>query len=72
MIVGEDVALEIPTDVTKILVYELSISMETTGGNASWINRDKERYKVSIQNMVRAGLLESNQEETKWCCATET
>ena len=34
-------ALEISTDFTNLLVDELNISMETTGGNASWINGKK-------------------------------
>ena len=37
--------------------------METTGGDAYWLNEKNERHNRSIQNMVRAGLLDSNQHE---------
>ena len=36
--VDEDSVLENSTDVTKLLVDDFKISMETTGGDASWIN----------------------------------
>ena len=38
MIFAEDGALEKSTDVTNLLVDDFRISMETTGGDASWIN----------------------------------
>ena len=34
----EDGALTNSTDVTNLLVYEFKISMEITGGDASWLN----------------------------------
>ena len=46
--------------------------MEITGGDASWINGNIERHNRSIHNMVKSGLLDSNQHENKWCCAAET
>ena len=46
--------------------------METTGGDAYWISIKNERHNRRIHNMVRAGLLDSNKHENKWCCAAET
>ena len=46
--------------------------METTGDDASCINGMNERHNISIHNMIRAGLLDSNQHANKWCCASET
>ena len=40
--VDVDGNLEKSTDVTKLLVYDLIIAMETAGGDASWINRKNE------------------------------
>ena len=45
--------------------------MEANGGDASWINSKNERHNRSIHNMVREGLLDSNQHAKKWCCAAE-
>ena len=53
--------MEKSTDVTNLLIEEFNISMETTVGGASWINGKNERHNISIQNMVRADLLEINQ-----------
>ena len=39
--------------------------METTGGDASWINDKNEIHNISIHNMVRAVLLGINQHENK-------
>ena len=64
--VDEYGALEISTDFTNLLVEESKISMEITGGNASWINGNNERHSKSIHNMVGAGLLDSNQHAKKW------
>ena len=57
------------TDVTNLLVDEFKISMETTSGDASLLDGNNERQKISIQNMLRAYILDSNQNENKWCCA---
>ena len=35
--------------------------METTDGDASWLNEKNERHNTIIYNMVIAGLLDSNQ-----------
>ena len=59
----EDSALENSIDVTNLLIEEFKISMETTGGGASWINGMNERHNRSIHNMVRSGLLGINQHE---------
>ena len=45
--------------------------MKTTGGDSSWTNGKNERHIRSTHNMVRTGLLDSNQHENKWCCAAE-
>ena len=37
--------------------------MENTGSDASWLNGKNERHNRSIHNMVRSGLLDSNQHE---------
>ena len=64
--VDEDSALENSTDVTNLLVDEFKISMETTGGDVSWINGKNERHNRSINNMVISVLLDINQHENKW------
>ena len=45
--------------------------METTGGYASWINGKNERHNRIVHNMIRSGLIDSNQHESKWFCAAE-
>ena len=42
--------------------------METTGGDASWLNKKHIINNISINNMVISGLLDSNQHANKWCC----
>ena len=63
MIVYNYDALTNSTDVTKLFVYDFSIAMETTGGDASCLNGNNELCNRSIHNMVREGLLDSNQYE---------
>ena len=46
--------------------------METPGGDVSWTNGNNERHNRSISNMVRSGLIDSNQHTNKWCCESET
>ena len=46
--------------------------METTGGDASWLNGKNERHKIRIHNMVISGIIDNNQQEKKWSCASET
>ena len=58
-------------DVTNLLIDKLKIFMETTGGDESWINGKNKRHNRSIHNMVRAGILDSNQHENKWCYTAE-
>ena len=70
--VDEYGALEKSTDVTNLLVYEFKIYMETTGGGANWLNVNNEIHERSIHNMVREGLLDSNQHINKWFCALYT
>ena len=52
--------LENSTDVTKILVDDFKIAMKTTGGDASWQNGKNELHNITIQNIRRGGLLDSN------------
>ena len=52
-IVDEYSALENSTDLTKPLVDDLNVFMETTGGDSLWINKNNERHNISIHNMVR-------------------
>ena len=65
MRIDEDGKFKNSTDITKILVDEFSISMKSTGGDASWLNGKNERRNRRIHNMVRAGLIHSNQHEKK-------
>ena len=67
--VDEDSALENSTYITNLLIDEFEISMETPGGDTSWINGNNERHNRSIHNMVITGLLESNKHEKKIYCA---
>ena len=41
--VDDDGVLENSTDATNLLVYEFSVTMETTGGDASRINEKKKK-----------------------------
>ena len=70
--VNEYGALEKSTNVTNLLVDELSITMEATGGDVLWINVNIERKNISIDTMVRSGIIENNQHENKWYCEAET
>ena len=47
-------------DVTNLLVDELKIYMETTGGDASWLNGMNKIHNRTIHNMVISGLIDSN------------
>ena len=58
-------------DVNNLIVEKISITMKTSGGYASWINGNNVRHNRSMHNMVREGLIDSNQHEKKWCCAAE-
>ena len=64
MRVDENVTLANSTDVTNI-------SMESTSGDASSLDGNNRRHNRRIHNMVRAGLLDSNQHKT-FCCEVET
>ena len=46
--------------------------METNDGDAYWINGKNKRQNRSMHNMVREGLIVSNQHENKWCYAADT
>ena len=70
--VDEYSALVNSIDVKNLLIDELKISMETTVGDASWINGNNERHNRSIHNMLRAGLLDINYHENKWCFSVKT
>ena len=58
--------MENSTDITNLIIDEFEVSMETPGGDTSWINGNNERHNKSIQNMVMAGLLDSNKHENKF------
>ena len=62
-------ALENSTYVTNLLVDDFNISMETTGGDVSWINGMNEIHKKNIHNMVRAALIDIHQHEKN--CAVQ-
>ena len=53
--VDEDGALEKSTDVTNLIVEGFKIYMESTGGDASWLNEKNDRDKKIIHNMLREG-----------------
>ena len=61
--VGEYGSLENSTYVTNLLVDKFNISVETTCGDASYINVNNEQHSRSIHNIVRADLIDSNQYE---------
>ena len=63
--IDEDSALEKSTDITNLIIDEFEVSMETPGGDTSWINGNNERHNRSIHNMVIASLLDSNKHEDK-------
>ena len=69
MRVGEYGALTNSTDITNLLVDDLRIAMENTGGDASWLNGNNKQGSISIYNMFISGLLNSTQNENKWCCS---
>ena len=54
------------------LLMNLKKFIETTGGDASWINEKNKRHNRSIHKMASSGLLASNQHANKWCCAADT
>ena len=54
------------TDVTYLLVDLFNISLENTGGYASWINGKNKFHNRSIHNMVISDLLDSHQNKNKW------
>ena len=58
--------------IANLLVDELSTSMETTGGDISWINGNNSRHSRIIHNIVIEGLLGSNKHENKWWCVADT
>ena len=56
----EDISLTKSTDVTNLTIDEFKISMYTTGGDASWLNRKNEIHNRSIHNMVIGVIIDSN------------
>ena len=63
--VDNDGALENSIYITNRLVYVLSIATETTGDDASLINRNNEMQDRSNHKMVIACLLEINQQKNE-------
>ena len=70
--VYEDGALTNSSDVKNLLMEELKISMENTGGDASWLNRNNEIHNRRIHNMIIEGLIGSNHHASIWYCTSET
>ena len=70
--VDEDFALKNSTYATNLLVGEFKISMETTGGDVSWLSGKNKKYNRRIHNMVISGLFDIDQHANKWCCEEET
>ena len=68
----KDGTLEKTTYVNGLIVDEFNAALETTGGYASRINGNNERQSSSIKKMVRAYLLNGNQNENKWFYEAET
>ena len=61
----KDSALENSTDVTNLIFDELSMVMETTGGDDSRLYGNNEWNNRKNHNIVREGLIDSNQHEKK-------
>ena len=72
MIIDEDGVFEKSINVTNLSVEKFKASMETTAAAASRLNGRNERNDRNIHNMVRSGLLETNQHTNKWYCASNT
>jgi hypothetical protein len=69
--VDEDGALANSSDFTSFLTRH-HITMETTGGYASFLNGKVERPHRTLASMVRAMLLNSGLPTSLWCYAAET
>ena len=67
MRVDKDGALSKSVDVTSLLVDELRIFIETTGGDASWLNVNNEQHNRIIYKILREILLDSTQHEKNVC-----
>ena len=63
--VDEDGALSKSADVNSLLVDELRISIETTDGDASWLNGNNEQNNRIIYSILREVLIDSTQHENK-------
>jgi len=68
--VDEDGALANSSEFCDFLLQR-HISLETTGGYASFLNGKVERHHRTIAQMVRAMLLNSGLPSTLWCYAAE-
>jgi len=68
--VDEDGALANSSEFCDFLI-QWKISLETTGGYASFLNGKIERHHRTIAQMVHAMLLNSGLPHTLWCYATE-
>ena len=67
----EDGALARSSEFTSMLLDEYRITLQTTGGFASWLNSKNERQNQTIHNMTRAGIIDGEVEDDKWCCGAE-
>ncbi len=69
--VDEDGALARSFEFTELLLQH-SITLETTGGYASFLNGKVERPNRTIADMVRALYFNAGHSANKWCYAAET
>ena len=63
--VENDGAASNSTHFTNLVVDGISIAIENTGDDESWIYGNNERHNKIINNMVRSVLLDNNQHEKK-------
>jgi hypothetical protein len=68
--VDEDGALAQSTEFTDFL-WLRHLTLETTGGFASWLNGKIERPHRTIANKIRAMLFNSGLSNKLWCYAAE-
>ncbi len=68
--VDEDGALAQSTEFTDFL-WLRHLTLETTGGFASWLNGKIERPHRTIANKIRAMLFNSGLRNKLWCYAAE-
>ena len=58
-------------EICVLLRDEFQVTLESTGGYASFLNGKVERHNSTIENLTLATLFGSNHAENKWCYASE-